>query len=51
MAKHSTRKGTADGKRRTLSERAKRAMKYHVPPLDVARLQREIHAQQREERS
>lgn len=45
-----TRKDTDEEKARTLSDRQKRALKYHVEPLDVARLERELHRQQREKR-
>ena len=42
MAKHQTRKNGDDGRAETMHIRARRAAKYHVPPLDVKRLEREL---------
>ena len=48
MAKHETRKNTGKGKEETLSQRRQRAMKYHVPPFDTKRIERELHGERKQ---
>lgn len=47
MAHHQTRKNRDEEKEATKQIRSRRAAKYHVPPLDLKRLERELRRERR----
>lgn len=47
MARHHTRKDGEDGKRATLDARRAKVRKYHVPPVDLKALERELRRERR----